>query len=466
MSKLDLINDVESSKEINCLICTLCRDISHYNFRNISFELIEEIRTDSKYTGLYQLLELMFVYVLGFTLDNYVEVETPYKIIEMFSEACNVRDSIFEIKSSIDKLTSLHDKINIVLANNKIEPSASKVLKILHDIISHRRAMPVKYGIICNPSPADNSDQEIKANYVKFMAKKIKLHGENADITEIKNHVNSLFPEVNIHPFIQKCKTVMTFANEYEYLNIMIHKEKYNYPDYKFIHIPYKNYSNTYYKIINMTKFYFECNINKDYSTYIQYVGDLIHSKNITANTTVLWYYIRLSVIMGQMNDVCDLFLKYRSTILDIIKKSQKIPDKLTLEIVHCILVSIVDAKRSIDIKDIANIFTQYDIDDSEDDTILTIYDNISNEMRDISNTYAIIILNRYELINDFKGDKHCVICCSDIKNTDSHVVRCFKCKCELGHVFCMASWLENNVTCPLCKYVTNSIPFYYSVKI
>lgn len=441
-TSIDSINDIYS------MIYALYKDICRYDFNNIPYDLIEELRTVERYTGLYQLFELMLVSRIGYMPDKPIVVETPFKIIEMFAAVYNIRISIFEIESSMIKLSEIYEEINDMLMIENQAPIVNEVLKLLHDMISLNLDIPIKYHVISGLE--QSTDGCLNMTYNKFIEKLEKLT-KTGNISEIGECTNILFPSKNIHPVLKKCKDLMTFLLESESLDNMRDAKKYEHSTYKFISITYTNYLNIYTHVINTNKLLFIGAANKNYSAYIQYISELIKLKNNTIDAANLSNYISLLYAADQRIEICDLFITYNHIILYLIRRGRMRPDIVILNIVHKILAAIIYTNRNIKFNNISKAIKYYTVDRSKLN-ISSAYEKIQTLLKFIADRNHFIEDLGYKITRKSKIGEPCVICLIDINADNLIMVKCNKCNRELGHVGCIAKWLATNESCPMCR--------------
>ena len=463
--------------EMNMLIYSLYKDVTRYNL-NIPYDLIEHIRTDSQYAGMYQLLEMMLSARIGCIPNNNIEISSPHKIIEKFAEVYNIKISPFTIETNSQKLLIIYERLNIELMDKMLEPSYAIILMLIHDKVSTKLDMPLKYNILNDDNynkiiinielrkysqeDLDNiiqefekNDQQFPSNYIKFMTKKNKLIQEGSDIPEVIACIDMLFPQSNIHPLLKKYKDLMTMFTETKLLSRMRLAKKYEYIHYKIINIPYEDYSILYNHVLTTMRVCFESDINGNHSKYIEYIDELMRIKSAMVNTCTLSDHMSLLFKIGRHKDIYQLYIDHRRSILYGINGAQYMHDNI-LNIIYCVIASASICNKNSVSGDFSDVLAKHFGNIAEPRNLFT-YQKIQHLISwDITrNDY--ITKSGYDLPNISTVGETCLICLEVIDDINCNIVKCNNCRRELGHIGCVVSWLAKNNSCPMCRFSIES---------
>lgn len=463
--------------EVNKLVQSLYRDVGGFQLHMISNEMIESFKTEPKYKGLYELLEIFLKERTRSISNTPIQVETPYKIIQKFVEVANIKINLFNAEESTEKLLFIQKQLDSEL-EEKLEPTYSENLEILHNRVCEKLNIPKKYptkveneyNLILKRLEQARNDREkftkecdaikkeyptFSPNYFKFIAMRKGVVINPQTISSlITDGMNLLFPAENIHPLFKKYKDLMTLIAETEILAKLRLNKKYEYSEYKLTEIPYEDYSAIYNHAVEITRLSFASAISRESQPYLDYICDLIKSESILVNISVFSDYISVLYRNGLYKEIYKFFCLYKKQIFYGLHR-HKTADETIFHLIMCILTVCLKLSKVVCIED----FLELNIKYSKNATTISARRQVHkiririNYIRRI-NKYLQDI--GFELPETSSTDDTCAICMQEIDEPNYQVVKCRQCKREIGHIHCMINWAIASNSCPLCRYLAD----------
>lgn len=371
------MNPVEKQElEINKLIQELYTNVGEFQFNLIPYEMIEAFQSNQKYAGLYQLLEFLLRERVGCTPNSVPEVVTSYNIIKKFVEVCNLKINTFNMKECFEKLTVIHSNLDKELAEEKLESNYRQNLELLHNKVSTKLDIKLKYSEnIQNSNIAlikrleevktdkelfDKEFQKIEkenprfpVNYFRFLAIRNRiLNSDNIqNFIGLNEAIIKLFPkEEVIHPLLKKYRDLMILMYENQALIKLRLNKKYEYAKYEFIHIPYSDYSELYNHTVSANRLSFLADMIGEIDQFLEYISNMIKSKSILVNMYTLSNYIVLLSRKKSHLKVYKVFQDHKRAILYDLKKNGVINENI-FSVISSILTAFININHVIKVK-------------------------------------------------------------------------------------------------------------------
>jgi hypothetical protein len=439
--------------------------LSDYSFTN---KFLEKLKEENKY--LYDLTEQMICKKNGYIPDFIKNpiIETDNEILNAYYyEYCNYDYNIFDIKSYIEDFKKRYEIVKQI-KDDEYENIAHllkrmryemKKFDIILDAEEEKHDAEDKYiklrNIIIDLMANKNTEvfnkavEEYEKEYPNFGTQCFNLmryyisYYETNDFSMYIKSINEMYGNIE-HEMLNNFYKLAIFEHSLNYNNTMRLKNK-RFLTIKDLEIPeIENYN----EFIKCKLKIDDCIMNNKIDEYYDYLETLINTKSKFIGTSVFSDYISMNHNKKEYEKNYNIYKTYN---LDILIKSMKNPLHKS-NTVLIIIASLYNTNRMLLTKQFDKIFDNFDIKYDYNGLIKKNIDNIMRIKTNIEIIEKIIITLGFEIINDEQTES-CVICFDDVEQTEICAIKCNSCQKKLGHVHCVVPWINNNKTCPNCRF-------------
>jgi hypothetical protein len=452
--------------------------IHFYDF-NFTDEFMEMIKTKPEYDGLYDILDLSICKKFNMKKNTKKEIKTsnPYPLVQQIINICDSDYSIFHFEENIQSTKQIFDNICDELDKTFEEKKDdsdphTNTLILLSYLLTKKLVIPQKYpdhpiiqkclafSNVLDACAKKNIDLIKKqtdifeekypicaTRFIEFIITQTQMINDKRDINCITKCSDILFPN-KLFQMYNDINYLIILCGE---LQRMRHEKKYEYADYK-INIPdYDDFMNMFEHQVEIVRWTFEVDITNNNSNYISYLKKLVDEDSQFLSSSIFMDYISMLNNNKNYTEVYDIFRKHKKYIMHSIQNNRNAIVKLNL--IYIIILSEFHTNKNISMKNFDEIMTNIKPEEYIDTGIVkNVFVAINNIIKRIKGREHVIKMLGFDIVDISKVDETCLICLTDIDDTNTQTVKCICCRKELGHIKCVCQWIQNNITCPNCR--------------
>ena len=454
---------------------------THFCDFDFTDEFIEMCKTKPEYDGLYDVLILRICKRFGIKKNIEKEIKTtnPYPLVQQLIDFYNsdeqsvifqfeeynnyVKKTLDTVYEEIDKIFK-EDKDNLdphtnsliifsyILELSLLQPHKYPELPIIQKCMAFSNMNKVisTCNIVLIKKQTDifkEKYNDVSTRWIKYNTTLTQLIDSKQDIKHTAECVRILFPNKNMQMYADII-CCMNLCGELQRMRL---EKKYEYADYIIDVPPYDNYTGVLNHYIQTARLTFEIEIKKDNTSYISYLKNLFENESKFVSQSMLSDYVSLLFNNKNYTEVYNIYKKYKKYIIHKLQSPFNILVRLNLILV--IISSGYVTNKNVSKKEINEIMANIKPEDHVDNgTIKNIYKRINSIISAVDMRDNLITRSGFSIVDRSKLDETCLNCLEDIDDTNTETVLCVCCKKELGHINCIAKWIENKQTCPNCR--------------